>query len=70
MQINKESRELLEKVMTRLHNSIKNPWETQMEPYQVVPNVFYVGNKYVGSYLLKTDDNHHLYYPSYKKNSS
>ncbi len=67
MQINKESRELLEKVMTRLHNSIKNPWETQMEPYQVVPNVFYVGNKYVGSYLLKTDDNHHLYYSSYKK---
>ena len=55
MQINKESRELLEKVMTRLHNFIKNPWETQMEPYQVVPNVFYVGNKYVGSYLLKTD---------------
>ena len=26
-----------------------------MEPYQVVPGVYYVGNKYVGSYLLDTD---------------
>ena len=55
MQVNKEAQELLAKVMTRLHNFIANPWETEMEPYQVVPNVYYVGNKYVGSYLLNTD---------------
>ncbi|MGW8115282.1 MBL fold metallo-hydrolase [Caproicibacterium sp. NSD3] len=41
--------------MGRLNNFIKNPWLTQMDPYQVVPNVYYIGNKYVGSYLLNTN---------------
>lgn len=56
MKANEETRALLEKVMGRLNNFIRNPWLTRMEPYQVVPNVFYVGNKYVGSYLLNTSE--------------
>lgn len=55
MKINKESHALLQEVMGRLNNFIENPWLTQMDPYQVVPNVYYIGNKYVGSYLLNTD---------------
>lgn len=52
---NTKAQELRAKVMGRLHHFISNPWEAQMEPYQVVPGVYYVGNKYVGSYLLDTD---------------
>lgn len=55
MQINAESKALLEKVMARFNRFSACPWEVQMDPYQVVPNVYYVGNKYVGSYLLNTD---------------
>lgn len=56
MKVSEESRTLLQSVMTRLSNFIQNPWLAQMEPYQVVPNIYYVGNKYVGSYLLNTDE--------------
>lgn len=55
MQINAESKALLEKVMARYHRFSDCPWEVEMEPYQVVPNVYYVGNRYVGSYLLNTE---------------
>ena len=55
MKVNEEARRTYEMVMTRLRNFIANPWMTEMEPYQVVPHVYYVGNKYVGSYLLDTN---------------
>jgi len=54
MKVSEETRALIETVMGRLHNYIYNPWQTKMEPYQVVPNVYYIGNSYVGSYLLNT----------------
>lgn len=54
MEINAESKALLEQVMKRLNGFMSNPWTTEMEPYQVIPNVYYVGNKYVGSYLFNT----------------
>lgn len=56
MKVSEESRALLQSVMTRLSSFIQNPWLAQMGPYQVVPNIYYVGNKYVGSYLLNTDE--------------
>ena len=56
MQINESARRTYETVMARLRNFIANPWQTQMEPYQVMPHVYYVGNKYVGSYLLDTSE--------------
>lgn len=56
MQINESARRTYETVMARLRNFIANPWQTEMEPYQVMPHVYYVGNKYVGSYLLDTTE--------------
>ena len=50
-----KAQELRAKSDGRLSSFYFKPLETQMEPYQVVPGVYYVGNKYVGSYLLDTD---------------
>jgi len=46
---------ITKQIMNRLNNALTQPWKLKMEPYQVVPNVYYVGNKYVGSYLFNTD---------------
>ena len=54
MQINAESKALLKQVMARLDGFLTNPWTAEMEPYQIIPNVYYVGNKYVGCYLFQT----------------
>ena len=56
MQINENARRTYETVMARLRNYIANPWQAAMEPYQVIPNVYYVGNRYVGCYLFNTAD--------------
>lgn len=55
MQINAESKALLKQVMARLDGFLTNPWTAEMEPYQIIPNVYYVGNKYVGCYLFQTE---------------
>ena len=55
MKLDAEAQELLKKVMERLNRFTANPWVTKMEPYQIIPNVYYVGNTYVGSYLFCTD---------------
>ena len=55
MQINAESKALLKQVMARLDGFLANPWTAEMEPYQIIPNVYYVGNKYVGCYLFQTE---------------
>ncbi|QTQ12021.1 MBL fold metallo-hydrolase [Treponema parvum] len=31
-------------------------WEKEQEPFQMAPHVYYVGTKYVGSYLIDTGD--------------
>lgn len=54
MRVNEEARRTYETVMARLKNFINFPWLTEMEPYQVIPNVYYVGNRYVGCYLFNT----------------
>lgn len=54
MNVSEETKRLLEQVAERLNRYISQPWLARREPYQVVPNVYYVGNQYVGSYLLDT----------------
>lgn len=54
MEKTKEALAMLEYVKKRLDNALYTPWNVACEPYQVVPNVYYVGNTYVGSYLLNT----------------
>ncbi|MBQ5915770.1 MAG: MBL fold metallo-hydrolase [Lachnospiraceae bacterium] len=56
MQINETARRTYETAMADLRNFMANPWQTEMAPYQVIPHVYYVGNKYVGSYLLDTSE--------------
>lgn len=38
----------------KVEGYLAEPWTIRMEPYQVVPNVYYVGNKWVACYLLNT----------------
>lgn len=33
-----------------------NEWELECEPFQIAPDVYYIGTKYVGSYLLDTGE--------------
>lgn len=56
MKVSEETKKLLEQVAERLNRYISQPWLAQRDPYQVVPNVYYVGNQYVGSYLLDTEE--------------
>lgn len=32
------------------------PWEVEIAPFRVSPNVYYVGNNWVGGYLIRTDE--------------
>lgn len=34
----------------------ERPWEVALEPFRVSPHVYYVGNSWVGAYLIKTDE--------------
>lgn len=34
----------------------ERPWEVATEPFEVAPDTFYVGNNWVGAYLLASDD--------------
>ena len=34
----------------------ERPWEVAVEPFRVAPNVYYVGNSWVGGYLVRTDE--------------
>lgn len=56
MKISEETRNLLAQVTERLNRYLTQPWLAAREPYQVVPDVYYVGNQYVGSYLLNTGE--------------
>lgn len=33
----------------------ERPWEVAVEPFRVAPHVYYVGNAWVGSYLIETE---------------
>lgn len=35
------------------------PWETALEPFRVAPRIYYVGNRFVGSFLIGTSDGSH-----------
>ena len=32
------------------------PWETALEPFRVAPRIYYVGNRFVGSFLIDTSE--------------
>lgn len=34
----------------------ERPWEAAVEPFRVAPHVYYVGNSWVGSYLIETSE--------------
>jgi len=34
----------------------ERPWEVVVEPFKVAPHVYYVGNSWVGAYLIETQD--------------
>lgn len=40
---------------TTLNRFSVKEWEKEQEPFQMAPHVYYVGTKYVGSYLFDTD---------------
>lgn len=39
-----------------LEQGCERPWEVAIEPFRVAPNVYYVGNSWVGGYLVRTDE--------------
>lgn len=39
-----------------LQQGCERPWEVAIAPFRVSPNVFYVGNSWVGGYLIRTDE--------------
>ena len=39
-----------------LAQGCERPWEVAIDPFRVVPNVYYVGNSWVGGYLIRTDE--------------
>lgn len=42
---------------TNIVNAAKNaPWEIDIEPFRVAPHVYYVGNRWVGSFLIETSE--------------
>ncbi|MBW6494871.1 MAG: MBL fold metallo-hydrolase [Burkholderiaceae bacterium] len=40
----------------RLTQGCERPWEVALAPFRVAPNVYYVGNSWVGGYLIRTDE--------------
>ena len=41
--------------MSKYTDVVKQPWSYKAEPFEVIDNVYYVGNKHVSSYLLNTN---------------
>ena len=39
-----------------IESTCYEPWEVQIEPFAVTDQIFYVGNKWVGAYLIDTGD--------------
>lgn len=39
-----------------LEQGCERPWEVAIAPFRVAPNVYYVGNSWVGGYLVRTDE--------------
>ena len=42
--------------MMRVHNSVIHPWDYIVTPFPVADHVYYVGNRWVGSYLLDSGE--------------
>lgn len=40
----------------KLVQGCERPWEVAVEPFRVAPHVYYVGNSWVGGYLIDTDE--------------
>ena len=39
-----------------LKQGCERPWEVAIDPFEVAPDTYYVGNSWVGAYLLKTSE--------------
>ena len=39
-----------------LQQGCERPWEVDVDPFEVAPRTFYVGNNWVGAYLLESSD--------------
>lgn len=39
-----------------LHQGCERPWEVAVDPYEVAPRTYYVGNLWVGAYLIASSD--------------
>lgn len=39
-----------------LQQGCERPWEVDVDPFEVAPRTYYVGNNWVGAYLLATSD--------------
>ncbi|MBQ9047723.1 MAG: MBL fold metallo-hydrolase [Solobacterium sp.] len=39
-----------------LDKSANRPWEMAVEPFRVAPRIYYVGQKWVGAYLIDTEE--------------
>jgi metallo-beta-lactamase class B len=39
-----------------LRQGCERPWEVQIDPFKVAPGTYYVGNAWVGAYLLESSD--------------
>lgn len=44
------------KLEERLAQGCDRPWEVAIAPFRVGPNIYYVGNDWVGGYLIRTDE--------------
>ena len=39
-----------------LQQGCERPWEVAIDPFRVSPNAYYIGNSWVGGYLIRTDE--------------
>ncbi len=39
-----------------LHQGCRRPWEVAVDPFRVAPRTYYVGNSWVGAYLLESSE--------------
>lgn len=47
---------LVNNVDISLNRFLLNEWEKEQEPFQMAPHLYYVGTKYVGCYLIDTNE--------------
>jgi len=67
METEKELQERLEKLHEKLHGFYEAPWTLYHEPFHVAGPIYFVGNTYVSTYLIDTDQGLILVDPGFKE---